>query len=66
MKNELDDKIVDLLKKDNCDYTVPDIMTVLNVKSREKVISSISRLDGRGIIEVSRQKGRGKYYRLKR
>jgi hypothetical protein len=67
MQNELDDIIVNLFQKDSrSDYTIPDIMTALQIKSREKVVTSISRLEGRGLVEVSRLKGRAKYYRLKR
>lgn len=66
MKNEIDNSIIKLLKNDfRRDYTTPELMSALGIKNREKVVTSVVRLEERGIIEVSREKGRTKYYRLK-
>jgi DNA-binding Lrp family transcriptional regulator len=66
MENEIDNEIIELLKKDlRTDYTIPDIKTALKIKSREKVVASLSLLEGRGIVEVSKKKGPVKYYRIK-
>ena len=65
MRYDIDKEIVDIMQKDlRRDYTIPEIMASLDVKSREKVVSALSRLEGRGTVEISREKGRTKYYRL--
>lgn len=66
MRVEIDNKIVSVMQKDvRREYTIPEIIAGLDVKNREKVVGALVRLEERGIIEVSRQKGRTKCYRLK-
>lgn len=66
MSNEIDNTVVNVMKMDlRREYTIPEIMEAINVKSREKVIAVLARLEGRNVVEVSREKGRTKYYRLK-
>ena len=66
MPDEIENKIANVMQKDvRREYTIPEIMTGLDVKNREKVVGALARLEERGIVEVSRLKGRTKYYRLK-
>ncbi len=66
MEKEIEKEIINLMKADlRRDYAIPEIMRGLGIKSREKVVASLARLEERNIIEVSRQIGRAKYYRLK-
>lgn len=66
MQDNIGIKIINIMKNDNRrDYTIPEIMTALNLKNREKAIAALARLEGEGYIEVSREKGRTKFYRLK-
>lgn len=66
MQDTIDNKIINLLK-DNMrrDYTIPEIMKDLDIKNREKVVTSLARLEGQKKVEISREKGRAKCYRLK-
>ena len=66
MPDEIENKIANVMQKDvRREYTIPEIMTGIDVKNREKVVGALARLEERGIVEVPRQKGRTKYYRLK-
>ncbi len=66
MKDSIGENIMILLKKDiRRDYTIPDVMTATGVKNREKVVIAVARLEERNLVEISREKGRSKYYRLK-
>ena len=66
MEEDIENKIVDLMDRDRRrDYTIPEVMASLSIKSRETIIAALALLEGRGIVEVSRKKGRVKYYRLK-
>ncbi len=65
MSDEINNEIKSLMKSDmRRDYTIPEIMTALGVKNREKVVTALARLEGKNIVEISREKGRTKYYRL--
>ena len=65
MKNEIEKQIVNFIQQDlRREYTVPEIIAALSVKNREKIASALARLEERGIVEVPRQKGRTKHYRL--
>lgn len=66
MADDIDNEIAELMRQDlRREYTIPEIMTSLPMKNREKVVAALSRLEGRGTVEISREKGRTKYYRLK-
>ena len=66
MEEDIGNKIIDFMDKDRRrDYTIPEVMAGLRIKSREKIIASLALLEGRGIVEIPRKKGRVKYYRLK-
>jgi hypothetical protein len=66
MQDDFGNRIVEIMKNDNRrDYTIPEIMSALNLKNREKAVAALARLEGNGSIEVSREKGRTKFYRLK-
>ena len=66
MKNDIGNEIVTLFKiESRHDFTIPEIMSSLKVKNREMVVIALARLEGQNIIELSREKGRAKYYRLK-
>lgn len=65
MSDEISNKIKGLMESDmRRDYTIPEIMTALGEKNREKVTTALARLEGKNIVEISREKGRTKYYRL--
>jgi hypothetical protein len=65
MKNEIEKQIVSFMQQDlRREYTIPEIIAALSVKNREKIVSALARLEERGIVEVPRQKGRTKHYRL--
>ncbi len=66
MQDGIYNKIAHVMQKDvRREYTIPEIMTGLDLKNREKVATALARLEERGVVEVSRQKGRTKHYRLK-
>ena len=63
---DIDNKIIHFMNEDRRrDYTIPEIMSGVSIKSREKITTCLARLQARNIIEVSRQKGRTNHYRLK-
>jgi hypothetical protein len=65
MQNDIGNRIINIMKNDNRrDYTIPEIMTALGMKNREKTVAAMARLEGSNTIELSREKGRTKYYRL--
>lgn len=65
MKNEIEKQIVSFMQQDlRREYTIPEIIAALSVKNREKISSALARLEERGIVEVPRQKGRTRHYRL--
>ena len=56
MSNEIDNKVVKVMQTDlRREYTMPEIMGGINVRSREKVIAALARLEGRNVVEVSRE-----------
>ena len=66
MQDDIGNRIVNIMKNDSRrDYTIPEIMAALGLKNREKAVAALARLEGSAKIEVSREKGRTKYYRLK-
>ncbi len=66
MEDNIDNRIIDLMKKDmRRDYTIPEIMKALEIKNREKIVASLARLEGQKQVEISPRKGRAKYYRIK-
>lgn len=66
MQDDIEKRIVNIMKNDTRrEYTVPEIMGALGLKSREKVMAALGRMEGRDTIEKPREKGRAKYYRLK-
>lgn len=66
MEEEIEKEITNLMRHDlRRDYAIPEIMRGLGIKTREKVVATLARLEERNIIEVSRRIGRAKYYRLK-
>lgn len=66
MQDGIYSKISNVMQKDvRREYTIPEIMAGLDLKNREKVATALARLEERGVVEVSRQKGRTKHYRLK-
>jgi len=66
MEKEMEKEVTNFLGTDlRRDCAIPEIMRGLRIKSREKVVATLARLEERNIIEVSRQIGRVKYYRLK-
>ena len=66
MSNDIANDIVNLMKSDmRRDFTIPEIMSELGSRSREKVATALARLEGKNIVEISREKGRVKYFRLK-
>jgi DNA-binding transcriptional ArsR family regulator len=66
MKYKIDNEIINLMQNDmRRDYTIPELMSALDITNRERVATAIARLEGKEIVEVSREKGRVKYYRLK-
>ncbi len=66
MQDGIYNKISHVMQKDvRREYTIPEIMVGLDLKNREKVVTALTRLEERGVVEVSRQKGRTKHYRLK-
>ncbi len=66
MNDNIDNRIIDLMK-DNMrrDYTIPEIMKDLEIRNRERVVTSLARLEGQKEVEISREKGRAKCYRIK-
>lgn len=65
MKNEIEKQIVNFMQQDlRREYTIPEIIVAISIKNREKIVGSLARLEERGIVEVPRQKGRTKHYRL--
>jgi len=65
MKYEIENKILTFIKKDlRREYTIPEIMIAVSVKNREKVVAALARLEGQNNVEISREKGRTKYYRI--
>ena len=63
---DIDNKIIHFMNEDRRrDYTIPEIMSGVSIKSREKITTCLARLQARNIIEVSRQKGRTNHYHLK-
>ena len=67
MQDEIGEAVVNFMQRDlRRDYTVPEIMRGLSIKNREKVVTTLVRLQERNIIEVSKEIGRVKYYRLKK
>ncbi len=66
MSEDISNGIVNLMKRDmRRDFTIPEIMNELGTRSREKVVTALARLEGKNIIEIPREKGRTKYFRLK-
>jgi|GEM_PF-2205536 hypothetical protein len=66
MQEKITDKIIKYMKKDlRREYTIPEIMREINVKNREKVVVALTELTTLAIIEISREKGRTPYYRIK-
>ena len=66
MEEGIEKEIINLMRIDlRRDYAIPEIMRGLGIKSREKVVATLVRLEERNIIEISRRIGRAKYYRLK-
>ena len=67
MAEDIAHNILTLLKKDDrLDYTIPDIMKALDVRSREKTVTTLARLEERKMVEISREKGKTKFYRIRR
>jgi hypothetical protein len=66
VEKQIDNRVVDFMSIDQRrEYTIPEIMAGVGIKSRENTAAILARLEGRGIVELSRQKGRTKYFRLK-
>jgi len=66
MKDNIDNIIINIMKTDmRRDYTVPEVMTATEITNREKVATSLARLEGQNKVEISRKRGRTKYYRIK-
>jgi len=65
MKDNIENRIVNIMKNDmRRDYTIPEIMKASEIINREKVVTALTRLEGKNKIEL-REKGRTKHYRLK-
>ena len=68
MQYKIDNDILELLRANlKREYTIPEIMSELNINNREKVATSVGRLEGKGLIEMTREKGKSKitkYYRF--
>jgi hypothetical protein len=67
MEKQLENKVLTFLKSDlRRDFTIPDIMRATHITNRERVISTLVRLEERNIVEISKIVGnRIKYFRLK-
>jgi len=66
LEEQIESQVVNFMNIDrHREYTIPEVMTGVDVKNREKAASALARLEGQGIVELSRKKGRTKYYRLK-
>jgi len=69
MSETIENKIIKFLRIDlRREYTIPEIIKGIGVSNREKVASSLARLEGQKVVEISKEKGKIKktpFYRLR-